>query len=246
MQLLDGLEGQGILPRLSIRLKQHMKVSGTPQISQGQPTKLALVGPTGVGKTTTLAKMAATFQLKHRLAVGMITVDTFRMAAAEQLETYGRIMEVPTLVARDHTEMNRALRELSDRDLILIDTVGRAPGDSGNLKDMEKVLGAVGEMQAHLVLSCPTRDADQRRVVKSFQRFNPASLIFTKLDESKIYGPMLNRMVETGLPVSYLTFGQKVPDDLEEATRSGLARRFMPIRKDFGAIINGPGPSLAP
>jgi flagellar biosynthesis protein FlhF len=233
IQLLDGLKGQGIMPRLSIRIKQQINVSGPPKVAKGSPSVLALVGPTGVGKTTTVAKLAATFSLKHRLSVGMITVDTFRMAAAEQLDTYGRIMEVPTLVAGDRTEVDHALKELKDQDIILIDTVGRAPGDAENLAELEKVLSGVQGMETHLVLASPTRDADQKQVIKAFDRFTPDRLIFTKLDESDIYGPMLNRMIETGLAVSYLTFGQKVPDDLEEATRDGLARRFMPTRKDL-------------
>jgi flagellar biosynthesis protein FlhF len=233
IQLLDGLKGQGIMPRLSIRIKQQINVSGPPKVAKGSPSVLALVGPTGVGKTTTVAKLAATFSLKHRLSVGMITVDTFRMAAAEQLDTYGRIMEVPTLVAGDRTEVDQAL-ERAERPGYYPDR-HRGPSAGRHRKPGRTGKGALrgarhgdppGAGQPH-------PGCRPKRVMEAFDRFTPDRLIFTKLDESDIYGPMLNRMVETGLPVSYLTYGQKVPDDLEEATRDGLARRFMPTRKDL-------------
>ncbi len=233
-ELMEGLgssDGRGILPRLSIRLKKLLAVWETPPRRSGGPSVWALVGPTGVGKTTTAAKLAATFALRHRLRVGMITVDTYRMAAAEQLKVYGRIMEVPTLVAADGAELKLALDELGECDLVLVDTVGRSPGDEDNLAELERILSAVPEMACHLLLACPTRQADQQRVVEAFARFKPASLIFTKLDETMTFGPILNQVVATGLPVSYLTVGQKVPDDLERATREGLARRLMPPRR---------------
>ena len=233
-QLLDDLaapEGRGMLPRLSIRLKQLIKVSGPPKVVKGRPSIWALVGPTGVGKTTTVAKLAATFHLKHRLEVGMITLDTYRMAAAEQLDTYGRIMDVHTVVAGDAEEAKRAVLTLKNNDIILIDTVGRAPGDQDNLAELQDILKGLPGLKTHLVLACPTRDADQLKVMESFKRFSPSYLIFTKLDETGVYGPIINRIVETGLPVSYLTDGQKVPDDLEEASRESLARRIMPNRQ---------------
>jgi flagellar biosynthesis protein FlhF len=234
--LLDGLasrQGHGLLPRLSIRLKKAFQVNGPPKVSTKGPTIWALVGPTGVGKTTTLAKLAATFALRHNLAVGMITVDTFRMAAAEQLKVYGRIMEVQTLVAATSEELTRAVKRLGGSDIILIDTVGRSPEDEGNLEELKSILASVPGVYTHLVLACPTREADQDRIYNSFARFDPQSLIFSKLDETGIYGSILNRVVRTGLPVSYLTTGQRVPDDLEEATREGLARRLLPPRKDL-------------
>lgn len=233
-QLLDDLsapDGVGLLPRLTIRLKKLLQVSGAPQMKTGGPVIWALVGPTGVGKTTTAAKLAARFALRHRLSVGMITVDTFRMAAAEQLKVYGQIMEVPTLVASSGPELIKAVDELSGKDLILVDTVGRAPGDSQNLEELAQVLGAVAGIQSHLVLSCPTRNLDQQAVMQGFEVFNPQSLIFTKLDETAVFGPILNRVAQSGLAVSYITFGQKVPDDLEEASLESLARRLLPPRE---------------
>ena len=234
-ELMEGLcapKGHGLWARLTIRLKKILNVSGPPRIGLGGPTVWALVGPTGVGKTTTVAKLAATFALRHRLKVGMITVDTYRMAAAEQLKVYGRIMEVPTLVASTPQELGRAVDELGHLDLILVDTVGRAPGDEESLDELKALLAAAPRLTSHLVLACPTRSSDQEKVVESFSRLSPQSLVFTKLDETDTYGGIINQVAMTGLPVSYVTFGQKVPDDLEEATREGLARRLLPARRD--------------
>lgn len=231
--LLDELnapDGLGLLPRLSIRLKKMLAVSGPPKLNPSGPTVWSLVGPTGVGKTTTVAKLAATFSLRHGLEVGLITLDTYRMAAAEQLKVYGRILEVPTLVASDAAELKKAILKLSGKELILVDTVGRSPEDEENLLEMQSILESVKTITNHLVLACPTRDADQAKVFSGFEMFNPKSLIFTKLDETATFGPILNRVVDSGLPVSYLTFGQKVPEDLEEASLEGMARRLLPPR----------------
>ncbi len=235
-QLLEGLsapDAVGLLPRFSIRLKKILKVSDPLKVKNGGPLVWALVGPTGVGKTTTIAKLAARYALKHGLTVGMITVDTFRMAAPEQIKVYGRIMDIPTRVASTPTELREAVEELSDRELILVDTVGRSPADEENLVELAAVLAGVKGLVNHLVLAAPTRDRDLHEVARAFSRFDPQSIIFTKLDETTTYGPILNQMVRTAKPVSYLTFGQRVPDDLEEADREGLAKRLLPSRRDL-------------
>lgn len=228
---LSPLGGHGISPRLAIRLKKMFKVADPLRVGRGGPRVWALVGPTGVGKTTTVAKLAATFSLRYRLKVGLITVDTFRIAAPEQLKVYGRIMELPTLVASGRDELAEALDEMSELDLVLVDTVGRSPNDTGNIEELAGVLAGAPDLVCHLVLACPTRDADQMRAWEAYSRFSPASLIYTKLDESSTYGSMLNQVVRTGLPVSYICYGQKVPEDLAEADREALARRLMPDRR---------------
>ena len=239
-QLMQGLlsaDGRGLLPRLGIRLKKLLRAAGPPKVQKGLPAAWALVGPTGSGKTTTVAKLAAAFCLRQGLSVGMITVDTFRIAATEQLLAYGRIMEVPTLVASTPAEMQKAMAEFARVDLILVDTVGRAHDDNESLEELKEILLAAKGLESHLVLACPTRDRDQAMVAESFSRFDPKTLIFTKLDETTTYGPILNRIRQTGLAVSYLATGQRVPDDLEQATREGLAKRLMPSRRDLEAAL---------
>ncbi len=228
LQDMSSPQGHGLLPRLAIRIKKMLQVSTGPEPQAGGSAIWALVGPTGVGKTTTVAKLAANYGLKQGLKVGLITLDTFRIAAAEQLKVYGQIMQLPIIVAGNSREYQRALDELSGCELVVVDTVGRAPGDEGNLLELRSILAAGPQTQNHLVLACPTRDADQARVAQAFGQFNPKSLIFTKVDETSIYGPILNQVRRTGLPVSFLTTGQKVPDDFEHATLDGLARLLMP------------------
>ena len=224
--------GANLMPRLAIRLKKLLAVEPGPRLGGERPAVWALVGPTGVGKTTTVAKLAATFSLKHRLKVGLVTLDTFRIAAPEQLMVYGRIMDLPAKVAATSQEYARAVRELADVDLVLVDTVGRSQSDQENLAELKAVLEGVPRTACHLVLACPTRDADLKRALEGFGIFAPQSLIFTKLDETRTYGPILNLAVKSGRPVSYLANGQRVPDDLEEATREGLAKRLLPPRLD--------------
>jgi flagellar biosynthesis protein FlhF len=223
--------GQGLAARLAIRLKKMLNVAGGRMATAKRPAVWALVGPTGVGKTTTAAKLAANFALRHRLKVGLVTVDTYRIAAAEQIEVYGRIMEIPTVVAGGAEDLRRALEGMAELDLVLVDTVGRSPKDEENLEELRAVLEGAPGLTTHLVLACPTRDADKAEVLAAFARFAPQSLIFTKLDETATYGPILNQVVRSGLPVSYLTCGQRVPEDLEEATREGLAKRLLPPRR---------------
>lgn len=231
-ELLDGLapaEGHGVAPRVGIRLKKMLKVM--PPENMGASRVMALVGPTGVGKTTTVAKLAAGYALDYGLKVGLITVDTFRIAAPQQLKVYGQIMDIPTLVAADKTELAEALKSLAHCDRVLIDTVGRSPADEDNLDELADLLGSVLDLACHLVLACPTREADQKSAVEAFGRFKPRSLIFTKLDETGTFGPILNRVAQTNLPLSYLTFGQQVPEDIEPAAIESLTRRLMPPRK---------------
>jgi flagellar biosynthesis protein FlhF len=238
-QLLDGLsapDAVGLLPRFSIRLKKICRVADPLRVKSGGPLVWALVGPTGVGKTTTIAKLAAFYALKHRLKVGMITVDTFRMAAPEQLKVYGRIMDLPTRVASSPVELREAVEELSDCELILVDTVGRSPADEENLVELAVVLAGVKGLLCHLVMAAPTRNCDLREVTRAFGRFDPISLIFTKLDETGTYGPILNQVARTAKPVSYLTFGQRVPDDFEEATREGLTKRLLPSKHELKTV----------
>lgn len=232
-ELLDGLVaagGHSVAPPVAIRIKKMLKVRPAVRLGSGRRALWALVGPTGVGKTTTVAKLAASFTLDFRLKVGLVTVDTYRIAAPEQLKTYGQIMDIPTLVAADAGELAQALEQLADRNLVLIDTVGRSPSDGDHLDELAAVLAGAPGLQTHLVLACPTRESDQQAAVKAFERFDPVSLIFTKLDETATYGCILNRVAATGKPVSYITFGQRVPEDIEPAAADSLARRLMPAR----------------
>ncbi|WP_435016378.1 GTP-binding protein [Tundrisphaera sp. TA3] len=188
---------------------------------------VALVGPTGVGKTTTVAKLAANFKLSHGLRPGLVTVDTYRIAAVEQLRTYAEIIDLPLAVANAPSEMRRAIDELGDVDLVLIDTAGRSPRDEVKIRELADFLAAVRPDEVHLVLSAVAGERSLRAAVERFAVARADRLILTKLDEADGLGGVLAVLGHADRPVSYLTTGQAVPDDIEPADRARLARLIL-------------------
>ena len=190
------------------------------------PTVAAFVGPTGVGKTTSIAKLAARLSLRERVSVGLVTVDTYRIAAVEQLQTYARIIGLPLHVAATPEETAAALDALSDRDVILIDTAGRAPQDAAHLAETADLLGLNDgggrTIETHLVLSLTTAARPLRAAADRFAALRPRSVVLTKLDEAETAGAAVGVVRRLGAPVSLLSTGQDVPDDLEVATTARL------------------------
>jgi flagellar biosynthesis protein FlhF len=185
---------------------------------------VALVGPTGVGKTTTVAKLAAAFRLNEQRRVGLITIDTYRIAAVDQLKTYADIMNLPLEVAATAQEMRAALAALSDCQLVLIDTTGRSPRDAMRIAEQRSLLAVADPDEVHLVLSAATSSACQQLATRAYASTNPTSLILTKLDELPQAGNLAALLRESSLPLSYTTHGQNVPDDIRPAQRRWLAR----------------------
>ena len=188
---------------------------------------IALVGPTGVGKTTTVAKLAANFKLAHGVRVGLITVDTYRIAAVEQLKTYAEIIDLPLAVANSPSEMRRAIEGLGDVDLVLIDTAGRSPRDEVKIRELSDFLAAARPDEVHLVLSAVSGERSLRAAVERFAVAQADRLILTKLDEAEGLGGVFATLVAANRPVSYITTGQAVPDDIERADRGRLARLIL-------------------
>lgn len=188
---------------------------------------VALVGPTGVGKTTTVAKLAAGLKLSRGLNPGLVTVDTYRIAAVEQLRTYADILRLPLAVANEPREMRGALESLGDVDLVLIDTAGRSPRDEVKIRELVEFLAAARPDEVHLVLSATASGRALRAAVDRFAATRAGRLILTKLDEAEGPGGVLSVLGHAGLPVSYLATGQSVPDDLEPATRGRLGRLLL-------------------
>ncbi|WP_148598837.1 flagellar biosynthesis protein FlhF [Aquisphaera giovannonii] len=184
---------------------------------------VALVGPTGVGKTTTVAKLAANFKLVHGLSVGLVTLDTYRIAAVEQLRTYAEIIDLPLAVANDPGEMARALDELGAVDIAFIDTAGRSPRDEVKIRELGEFMDRARPDEVHLVLSAGAGEKTLRAAAERFARVRADRLILTKLDEAEGLGDALGLLGQSSLPVSYLTTGQAVPDDIEPADRRRLA-----------------------
>lgn len=177
-----------------------------------------VVGPTGVGKTTTLAKLAAQCVLKHQKKVAFITTDTYRISAIDQLKTYANILNVPIEVCYSKEDVERAMDALSYCDLILIDTAGRNYRQRQYVDDLKGTFSFNEEMQTHLVLSLTSKMKDMEDVCEQFSTVPFDSFIFTKMDETSTYGAILNMVLKYGKSVSYMTNGQNVPDDLKEVS----------------------------
>ena len=187
----------------------------------------AFVGPTGAGKTTTLAKIAARSALEEKLKVGLITTDTYRIAAVEQLKTYARIMEIPIEVVSDKTAFRRALAKLSDRDLVLVDTPGKSNVEPGYIEKLRDLFHLENPVETNLLLPLTS---SQDNLSENLARFKPVgyqSIIFTKLDESRHFGMIYNVIDQERKPVSYVTNGQNVPQDIEKIDAGRLAKIIM-------------------
>ena len=178
---------------------------------------VAFVGPTGVGKTTTIAKIAAEYALRRGKKVALVSLDTYRLGAIDQLRIYGEIMEVSFEVAGGKEDLRRIVASHSDKDLILIDTTGRSHQDKDYSGQLKKIFDAVGGVEIHLVLSVT---AQEKLFTATYHQFSPIGVdrvLFTKLDEGLSFGSLFNFSVRNRLPISYFTSGQRVPEDLEVA-----------------------------
>lgn len=185
------------------------------RLENGRPRPVFFIGSTGVGKTTTIAKLASLFTLEKKCKVALITADTYRIAAVEQLRTYANILNIPIKVIYKEEEIAGCIEEFADYDLILIDTAGRSYQDTGHLQELKELLERVEDKQVYLVLSLSTKNSDLKKTVAAYD-FTDFSLIFTKLDETLAYGSILNLKQETGRPLAYVTTGQNVPEDIAE------------------------------
>jgi flagellar biosynthesis protein FlhF len=215
--------------RVASLIEGEIHVAGPITLVPGRRKVVALVGPTGVGKTTTIAKLAANFRLRERRKVGLITVDTYRIAAVEQLRTYADIMDLPMQVVTTPREMREAVARMSDLDLVLMDTAGRSPRDEVKLHELKSFLGEAQCDEVHLVLSSVAGGSTLERTAERFSSIGATSLVLTKLDEATGLGNLLPLLRNCRLPLSYLTNGQNVPDDIAAADPKRLARMMLDV-----------------
>jgi len=233
-QLIEELKG--IVPRaqwenravlqaaLSSRITEMIPAAG-PLALNGtrRPYVVALIGPTGVGKTTTVAKLAAQHSLRMNKRVALVTIDTYRIAAVDQLKTYAEILNLPLKVVLSPPELGEALEALSDFDLVLIDTAGRSQNDAIRLNELKRFLSRAKADEIHLVLSTTSQEANLIQAAERFCKLGVDRIIFTKVDEAVGFGVMLNVLKRVDRKLSYLTNGQEVPDHLEVVRPEYLA-----------------------
>ncbi len=189
----------------------------------GRPRTIALIGPTGVGKTTTIAKLAATFKLKQKLNVSMITIDTYRIAAVDQLRTYANIIGLPVHVVLTPLEMKQAMAQCADADVVLIDTAGRSQRDSDKLDELKAFIEAANPHEVHLVLSSTCSQPVMEQAIERFSSIRTDRIILTKLDEAVSFGVVLNVIRRVNKQLSYITTGQDVPHHIEPWCSDRLA-----------------------
>ena len=192
------------------------------------------IGPTGVGKTTTIAKLASIFRVDQKKKVALLTADTYRIAAAEQLRTYANILEVPFRVVYSEDDMRQALRDFASYDYIMVDTAGYSHQNDSQRENMSGLIHCVdgnAEKEVFLVLSATTKYKDLVGIADSYRNIVDYKLIFTKLDETTTLGNLLNLKLHTGAPLSYVTCGQNVPDDIENFNPQKTVKQLLGGKK---------------
>lgn len=207
------------------------EIAGKPRtitvVDRKTPVVVMFVGPTGVGKTTTLAKIAADFSLNQGKRVGLITADTYRIAAVEQLKTYAEILGIPISVVYSPTEIKAAVCSYTDKELILIDTAGRSSRNKAQFEELKSLVNACPADEIFLVLSATTSSRNTKEILNQYGFIKDFNLLFTKTDETSIYGQILNARYISGKPLSYVTYGQSVPDDIEVADAEKLIKSLI-------------------
>jgi flagellar biosynthesis protein FlhF len=227
-ELTDGaIVRATVLRHLSSLIPAEAELPKAVAARDGRPLTIALVGPTGVGKTTTVAKLAAAYKLRHGKRVGLVTTDTYRIAAVDQLRTYAEIIGLPLKVAMSAAEMGPVIQSLSDCDVVLIDTAGRSQKDSGRLEELRQFIAAARPHQTHLVLASTASESVLVEAAQRFAHVSPDRIIFTKLDEAVNFGVLVTVARRVSLRLSYVTTGQEVPDHIEVGQPERLARLLL-------------------
>lgn len=214
--------------KLAEQVEKMLPTSGAiRRIKAVGPHVVALIGPTGVGKTTTIAKLAANLKLREKHRVGLITIDTYRIAAIDQLKKYADIIGSPLKVVSSPEDLREAVAAMSDCDFVLIDTAGRSPNDTLKLNELKTFLAAAGPDEVHLVLSTTASQACVELAISRFADVRVDKIIFTKLDEAAHVGIVLNVVRKVNKSLSYITTGQDVPDDIEVGRGRRLAQLIL-------------------
>jgi len=237
----EELLAKGEMTPQLISILEDMGVSFEPiRLANGKPKVLTLIGPTGAGKTTTIAKLAADQAARQRRSVALITLDNYGIAAFEHLNTYAQVLGIPLKAALNGAELKQVIKKFKDKELILIDTPGINPKIRHELETLKNYFDCAGAVEFHLVVSAATKEKDLIASVENLVEFPVHRLLFTKIDESTSFGSILNILIRTRLPLSYFARGRQVPDDIAEASFQGLIDLILPTGVSQGnpAIVS--------
>lgn len=218
-----------ILASMYQKLVLKLGQTKTLDMVEGRTKYVFFIGPTGVGKTTTIAKLASSIKVEKKGRIALVTSDTYRIAAVEQLRTYATILDIPLKVIYSEIEMDEVVEEFGDYDIVLIDTAGRTHKSKEQRDDIEKLILSIPEedREVYLVLSATTKYMDLIRITEAYSEISDYRLIFTKLDETNCVGNIFNIKLHTGAPLSYATFGQNVPDDISKIDAQNIAKQLL-------------------
>ncbi len=210
-------------------IEKNIKFTGPFDVKKDNLKVITFVGPTGVGKTTNLFKIASEFVINRNLKVGAISTDTFKVGAVQQARAYANILNIPFHAITDSKNLRKKLLDMPELDVILIDTVGRSHYDYWRLGEIKEILsGGSDWMEVVLAISCNTKNKEAMEIVNRYRTFFPInSLFFTKIDETRDPGILLNLPIKTGIPVSYVSVGQRVPEDIRILTPERIANYLL-------------------
>jgi flagellar biosynthesis protein FlhF len=205
-------------------IMENIEIHRPFETKNSKQTITAMIGTTGVGKTTTIAKLAAQLVLKSKKKVGLISIDSYRIGAMEQLKTYANILGIPCFPAFNRKDLVAAIERLTNMDNVIIDTAGQSQYDGKRMEELKNIITDDLNIQSHLLLNIATAEEEMNKTAINFSALKFKGYIFTKLDESEKYGSIINQLMKKQLPISYLTTGQNVPDDIEAASKNKIAK----------------------
>ncbi|MGD2028812.1 MAG: hypothetical protein PVG86_02650 [Desulfobacterales bacterium] len=208
-------------------IRQVIKTKDPFEVGENRKIIAAFIGTTGVGKTTTIAKLAAQLMLKFGKKVGLISIDAYRIGAMEQLNTYANILGIPCFKAFKKKDLLFALKKMEEKNVVLIDTAGQSQYDMSRIEELKRMMPGDMNINTHLLLSVATTESEMDKAAVNFSALKYNSYIFTKIDETEKRGSIINQIMKNNLPISYITNGQKVPEDIEKAGKEKILKLLL-------------------
>lgn len=225
----------GVYQKIILKLGQVQPI--TMEKEDKKPKIVLFIGPTGVGKTTTIAKLSSKLILEQKKKIAILTADTYRISAVEQIKTYASILSIPVEVLYEKEEVEKILPKYKDYDYILVDTAGRSHKNKDRMDDLKEFMEGFSQysISVYLVLSATTKYKDLKKIVALYEDISECNLIFTKLDETDAIGNILNIKLDTGMSLSYISYGQNVPDDIEIMNPQVIAKQVLGGGDGYGS-----------